>query len=201
MSIGAPLIILAAVGVYGLLHSFLAALGTKESTRHWFGPTADRWYRLVYNLVAVITLLPVLALPALLPDRQLYVIPAPWIYLTGALQLLALAALGVGLLQTGALHFLGLEQVFKKPSVEQRRMVTGGMYRWVRHPLYTAGLVLIWFIPVMTVNLFALNAGLTIYLITGTIFEERKLVREFGDEYLEYREQIPMLVPFPWKKR
>jgi protein-S-isoprenylcysteine O-methyltransferase Ste14 len=73
--------------------------------------------------------------------------------------------------------------------------VTNGLYRYVRHPLYTAGLLFIWLIPVMTVNLLALNIGLTAYLIVGARYEERKLVKEFGEEYLHYRERTPMLIP------
>jgi protein-S-isoprenylcysteine O-methyltransferase Ste14 len=74
-------------------------------------------------------------------------------------------------------------------------MVTGGLYRWVRHPLYTAGLAFIWLTPIMTSNLLALNIGLTLYLILGAIYEERKLVREFGERYTRYQERVPMLIP------
>jgi len=74
-------------------------------------------------------------------------------------------------------------------------MVTNGLYRYVRHPLYTAGLVIIWLIPLMTYNLLALILGLTIYIFVGAYFEERKLLLEFGDVYAEYRQRTPMLVP------
>ena len=73
--------------------------------------------------------------------------------------------------------------------------MTGGLYRYVRHPLYTAGLVFIWLLPIMTCNLLALNIGLTAYIIVGAYFEERKLLLEFGDAYAEYRQQTPMLIP------
>jgi protein-S-isoprenylcysteine O-methyltransferase Ste14 len=191
----APLIIILSVLLYGLVHSWLAALGMKARARAWLGPVADRGYRLFYNLFAILSLLPVLALPALLPDRQLYVITSSWLYLSLAGQLLAVTALGIGVWQTGALHFLGLEQLFGPSSQERRALVTGGLYRWVRHPLYTAGLVFIWLTPLMTVNLLALNLGLTIYLVAGALYEERKLVKEFGEEYLRYRARTPMLVP------
>jgi protein-S-isoprenylcysteine O-methyltransferase Ste14 len=65
----------------------------------------------------------------------------------------------------------------------------------VRHPLYTAGLVLIWLLPILTWNLLALNLGLTAYIFIGAYFEERKLLLEFGDSYAEYREHTPMLIP------
>jgi protein-S-isoprenylcysteine O-methyltransferase Ste14 len=74
-------------------------------------------------------------------------------------------------------------------------LVTDGFYRYVRHPLYTAGLVIIWLIPIMTWNLLALIIGLTAYIFFGIYFEERKLLQEFGESYREYRQHTPMLIP------
>lgn len=188
-------LIFLAVLAYGLVHSFLASLWFKERLNAWLGDAASRWYRLVYNLFAVISLLPVLVLPAVLPDRRLYVIPSPWIYLSIAGQLLAVVALAVGLFQTGVWSFLGLRQLVggeDRPS----QMVVKGLYRYMRHPLYTAGLVFIWLVPVMTVNILCLNAGLSLYLVVGAYFEERKLKREFGEAYVRYQERTPMFIPW-----
>jgi protein-S-isoprenylcysteine O-methyltransferase Ste14 len=69
----------------------------------------------------------------------------------------------------------------------------------VRHPLYTAGLIFIWLIPIMSSNLLALNVGITLYLYIGSIFEERKLLAEWGDEYRTYQRKVPRLIPLPWK--
>lgn len=190
-----PWIILFAVLVYGFVHSLLASLAAKARAREWFASRADRWYRLFYNFFGILTFLPVLGLVAVLPNREIYIIPAPWSYLTLCGQLLALLALGVGLLQTGVWSFLGFEQVLNPAQAKPAQMVTGGLYRWVRHPLYTAGLVFIWLTPIMTDNLLALNLGLTIYLVVGAIYEERKLVCEFGETYLRYQEITPMLIP------
>jgi len=192
-----PLLIILAVFLYGVVHSLLALPRAKALARRWFGPAADRWYRLGYNLFGVISFLPVLALPALLPDQTLYTIPTPWSYLALAGQAAAVVMLAVGVMQTGAWKFLGLQQAFAPENQSPPRLVLTGLYRWVRHPLYTAGLLFIWLIPVMTANLLALNIGLTIYLIVGALFEERKLVREFGEAYLQYRKVTPMLIPRP----
>jgi protein-S-isoprenylcysteine O-methyltransferase Ste14 len=194
MEIG-PLIILLSVLVYGFVHSLLATLAAKARARQWFGPRADRWYRLAYNTFGILTFLPILALTAGIPSERLYVIPTPWSYITLAGQLLALLALGIGLLQTGIWSFLGFEQVLNPSHNEPAQMVTRGLYRWVRHPLYTAGLAFIWLTPIMTSNLLVLNIGLTLYLVVGAIYEERKLVREFGDAYTRYQALIPMLIP------
>jgi protein-S-isoprenylcysteine O-methyltransferase Ste14 len=53
----------------------------------------------------------------------------------------------------------------------------------------------------MTRNLLALNVGLTLYLILGAIYEERKLVREFGEQYTRYQERVPMLIPGLGRKK
>jgi len=187
-----PLLILLAALAWGVLHSLLATWGAKKRTLRRLEP---RWYRLFYNLVAGLTLLPVLALLALLPDRTLYTISAPWVagFILG--QLIAAIALVVGLLQTGVWSFLGLRQLVHPSGEAPTELVTGGLYRWVRHPLYTAGLALIWLTPLMTLNLLALNLGFTVYILIGVRYEERKLRREFGQPYADYCARTPMLIP------
>lgn len=190
-----PIIILFAVIMYGVVHSLLASSGMKQLIQHRLGGVANRGYRLVYNAFAVISLLPVLALTALLPDFVLYTIPSPWVYLTTSIQLVAVVVLLIGLLQTGVWSFLGLRQLVRAGERGQSDLVVKGLYRHVRHPLYTTGLIFIWLVPVMTVNVLALNVGLSLYLVAGALVEERKLLREFGVEYVNYREIVPMLIP------
>ena len=189
------LIILLAVFIYGFLHSLLASPWIKGRARGWFGPETERWYRLAYNALAVLGLVPVLALTTLLPDRTLYAIPSPWALVPLLIQGLAGIALVVGLWQTGLWGFLGFQQFLHPPKASLPVMVVTGLYRWVRHPMYTAGLVLIWLTPVMTINILVLNLGLSIYLMVGTLFEERKLIKAYGAVYEEYMQRTPMLIP------
>jgi len=188
-------LILLAVIAYGLLHSFLASLKIKAQARRWFGPDTDRWFRLAYNLIAVFTLLPILLLPILLKDREIYVIRYPWVILTLILQVLAVIVLIVGLRQTGITPFIGLRQLLLPEDTSPPRLVTAGLYCYVRHPLYAAGLVIIWLIPILTWNLLALYLSLTAYIFIGANFEERKLRLEFGEAYSEYCHHTPMLIP------
>jgi methanethiol S-methyltransferase len=189
-------IILLAVFVYGLLHSLLASLWAKAQARRWFGPVADRWFRLLYNFLAVLLLVPVLLLPIILPDKVIYSIPMPWRLINYAGQLLAIMMLIYGVKQTGISNFSGLRQLITPEDLDPPRLVTGGLYNYMRHPLYTAGLLFIWLTPTMTCNLLALYIGLTCYIIIGAYFEERKLLREFGETYLAYKQKTPMLIPF-----
>ena len=185
------------MGLYGVVHSVLASLQAKSLAAGRFGRTGARFYRLIFNILAVITFIPVAALVGLLPDRKIYSIPFPFNLLALSLQLAAGLGLLVGVIQTGAMSFLGLEQLLDSSSMDRpSSLVTAGFYRFVRHPLYSFGLLLLWFAPVMTWNLLALSVGLTVYILVGIIYEERKLEREFGEAYREYKHKTPMLVPF-----
>jgi protein-S-isoprenylcysteine O-methyltransferase Ste14 len=190
---------LVATAAWGILHSLLASPGTKQWIRLRIGPAADRGYRLFYNVVAVLTLLPVLAITVRVPGSTLYQIPSPWVFLTTAIQILALLVIVIALLQTGASSFLGLRQIFAPEGPGAPKLQVSGSYRWMRHPLYTSGLVLIWLSPVMTTSTLALYLGFTLYIVIGSRYEERQLAAEFGELYLEYRRRVPAIVPRPWR--
>ncbi len=189
-------VILAAVLVYGGVHSALASFWVKRRAQARFGSSTDRWFRFVYNLIAALSLLPVLALPVILEDQPLYQIPWPWRALTLAGQAFAVLALMVGVMQTGVWSFLGLRQLLYGPEAGQKSLVIGGLYRWVRHPLYSASLAFVWLMPSMSLNLLALNLGISFYILVGSILEERKLKAEFGEAYSAYQHRTAMLIPF-----
>jgi protein-S-isoprenylcysteine O-methyltransferase Ste14 len=190
--------ILFTCAIYGFLHSLLASNAAKAFARRHIGQVAfQRFYRLFFVLVAAVTTLVPLALVPLLPDRIIYLIPAPWLYLSTAIQGLALIALLIGVLQTGALTFLGVKQLLETTPGRgiPEKLIVGGLYRWVRHPLYTAAFLILWLVPLMTWNLLALNLGFSAYLVIGTINEERKLVDQFGEAYEQYRQKTPRIIP------
>lgn len=188
-------LILASV-VWSIVHSWAAALETKGTAERLFGPGARRWYRFAYNVFSTLTFLPILLMLALLPDRPLYAVPMPWAAGFLVLQALGGILLVVGVLQTDTLSFIGLRQLLQDPETIQAGLVTHGLYRYVRHPLYSAGLMVLWFTPQVSLNLLTVFVVLTVYLIVGALFEERKLLREFGQAYANYRARTPMLIPF-----
>ena len=110
-------------------------------------------------------------------------------------QFLAAIGLAVGLYQTGVWEFAGLRQIIAPNGEENGKLVIKGLYKYMRHPLYTFGLLFIWLTPVMTVNMLIMYISATIYIVIGAYFEERKLCREFGDAYAEYQSNTPMLLP------
>jgi protein-S-isoprenylcysteine O-methyltransferase Ste14 len=128
-----------------------------------------------------------------LPDRTLYQVPSPWSYLLRAGQVVSVLLLFVVVWQTDMLSFVGLRQLVDEEK--KGDLVISGLYRFVRHPLYTLSLGILWLSPSMTVNSFVVYAALTVYILIGIVFEERKLLREFGQEYAAYKSITPMLIP------
>ena len=77
---------------------------------------------------------------------------------------------------------------------------TPGPYRYVRHPLYVGWLFVFWSTPTMTVSHLVFAIATTAYILIAIQFEERDLVAHLGSKYSEYREQVPMIVPFTRKR-
>ncbi len=187
-------VLLLAMALWGIVHSVLASFFVKDMVRGMVGNTLMRGYRLFYNMFAGVSFLPVLYLAATLPDQPLYQISAPWSYIMMGGQAFALVMLFVAFLQTDSLAFVGVSQLFREKE-EPSQLVTRGLYKLVRHPLYTFSLLLLWLSPSVSMNSFFLYLGMTLYFLIGAYFEERKLLREFGQAYAEYRRVTPMLIP------
>lgn len=72
-----------------------------------------------------------------------------------------------------------------------------GILGHVRHPWYSGGIALLWALPQLTDASLIIRTLLTVYLIVGTLLEERKLRQSLGEPYRAYCREVPMLIP--WK--
>jgi protein-S-isoprenylcysteine O-methyltransferase Ste14 len=189
----------AAVTLWAAVHSWLASLRAKGLARRLFGDPGTRVYRLAYNAFAGVTFLPILVMMRVLPDKVLYVAPSTCLFVMLAGQGLAAACLLIAMLQTDTLHFVGLRQLARQR--EESGLMTGGFYGVVRHPLYLFGLVFLWLTPYMSLNLLTVDVLLTAYIFVGATFEERRLLREFGTAYEDYRRRTPMIIPLPKRSK
>ncbi len=98
-----------------------------------------------------------------------------------------------------SLSFFGIRQILNfgkpkrtDPSVDMKK---NGLLGITRHPMYLALIIFLWSQTFRIMDI-VINMVLTIYVIIGTILEERKLVLEFGDTYIRYQQEVPMLIPF-----
>jgi protein-S-isoprenylcysteine O-methyltransferase Ste14 len=102
-------------------------------------------------------------------------------------------------------HFdlFGLKEPFVKVSgrsYRQREFVTPFLYRFVRHPIQTGVLIGMWPQALMTQGQLLLTVAMTVYVFVGLYFEEKDLVKHFGNRYLTYMQQVPRLFPRPGKR-
>ncbi len=123
--------------------------------------------------------------------------------------LLAVAGFAWGVYALRPFDLLGLRPIrehLRAPSGESSSseseasvLVVRSPYQWVRHPLYSCVIVLLWADPAMGLNRLMFAALWTAWIYVGALFEERDLIAEFGDTYRKYRRQVPILVP--WRGR
>ena len=184
-------ILLLALAIWGVIHSFLASHTAKDLFRLRVGRMD--FYRLAYNVFAGISFLPILYLMATLPNQLVYEVASPWNLVMLGGQLIAVLLLLVAFLQTDALSFIGLRQLVEEEKTGS--LVFHGLYRLVRHPLYTFSLLFIWLTPTVSQNSLTVYIGATLYILIGTFFEERKLLSDFGEAYAAYKKSTPMLIP------
>ncbi len=102
-------------------------------------------------------------------------------------------------------HFelFGLTQVFARLTRRELpapRFHTPMLYQHVRHPLYLGFLIAFWATPDMTIGHLVFAVACTGYILIAVQFEERDLIRLFGDQYRRYRAQVGMLLPMPGRR-
>ena len=68
-------------------------------------------------------------------------------------------------------------------------------YKYVRHPLYVGWFMAFWSTPTMTVTHLFFAIMCTTYILMAIRWEEKDLIDAHGAKYLEYRSNVPMLVP------
>jgi methanethiol S-methyltransferase len=96
-----------------------------------------------------------------------------------------------------SLSFFGIRQIlnFGKITNQSGDIKRNGLLGIMRHPMYLSLIVYLWCQTYRLVDIIV-NTVLTIYVIVGTLLEEKKLVLEFGDAYKKYQQEVPMLIPF-----
>ncbi len=181
---------------YFVLHSVLASDRAKDVVvARW--PQLVSRYRLFYNATALMLLAYPLKLTYGARGELLWEWPGAVAYVADALAGLA----GVGFVATLFAYdlgeFSGLQSEPSRANGDPKLRISF-FHRFVRHPWYFFGLVMLWSREMDQAFLTAAIVT-TVYLIVGSRIEERRLVRLFGERYRAYRRAVPGLFPLPWR--
>jgi len=193
--LGAAVIDLALIALFGLQHSVMARPGFKAV---WTMIVPKPIERSVYVLAASLVLILLFALWHPIAGN-VWQVEAP--IARTALWVLFAAGWLVALLSTFLInHFelFGLSQVVRNlrnhaPAAPVLRMPL--FYKLVRHPLYAGFFIAFWATPVMSYGHLLLAAGMSAYVLIAIRYEERDLVDTFGHDYVAYRDRVGMLTP------
>ncbi|MBX2968719.1 MAG: isoprenylcysteine carboxylmethyltransferase family protein [Cyclobacteriaceae bacterium] len=176
------------------LHSVFAADGAKQ----YFSQnmrSAFRYYRLLYVFFSTIGLFAMLLLNASISSAYL-IESSDWNrYFSLILATFSIFIFKAAFKQYSLKGFAGFE------SDEHEQFRADGILKHVRHPIYSATILMVvgfWlFIPNVTTLISA--CCIFIYLAIGIPLEEKKLIKKYGEAYISYKQRVPALIP--WFRR
>lgn len=185
-----------------VVHSALVSITVTDHLKSRLGDHF-RFYRLFYNIFAIVTLIPVAIYSYAVQSESIFVWDGYFRIFQVFLFLIAICLFFAGMRHYDVFQFLGIRQA-KQRSISEGMTRTGelnatGILGMIRHPWYVGAIAFIW-ARQLDVSAIIVNVILTAHLIIGTYLEERKLVADFGDEYRAYQKEVPMFIPYKWLK-
>ncbi len=184
--------------LWALAHSLLASLTIKDILSRRLG-RYYHFYRVFYVVLSIVSLIALFILFPL-PQGRLYAFDGALFYILKAIQTIALVALLFTATISIEDDFLGLRAAKKffsarLDSNDTKPLRTSGIMGYSRHPLYFFITVLLWSDPQMTAAWFTVTLSFSIYFLIGSIFEERKLIFLYGDDYINYQKKVRRFIP------
>ena len=187
--------------LYGFIHSILASQRVKLLFKKTFGKLIA-FYRLIFNVLGVVGLYLIWDL-APHPSIKIYKLPPPYDYLVLIPQLIALAGIIWCAKYICVREFLGLNQIDRylrneysdNELDENYTLRIEGPYKYSRHPIYFFSIIILMFRAEMDLFYLTMFISFTAYFYFGSYYEEKKMVRLFGDDYTNYQQKVPRIFP------
>lgn len=189
------------VALFGLQHSIMARSGFKQWLTQFI---PEHFERSIYVIKTSLVLGLLFLFWQPLPET-VWNVEAAWVQwmLWGLFALGWILVIVSAELVSGA-SFLGRRQIRDylkgwEPSTPDFQVP--GLYKLTRHPMMFGFLLVYWSSPKMTVGHLLFAISMTIYILIALPFEERDMVRFFGERYRIYKKRVPMLIPIPKQKQ
>lgn len=199
------LIIILLFAVFGYTHSLLASEKVKIQFKKIFGDLIA-FYRLLYNIFTLLSLYFIYELSPK-PHFIIYDLPNPFDLIVLIPQFIFLAGVIWVFKYICFKEFLGLDQIkrflekrYTTELDEEFTLRIEGPYRYSRHPVYFFSIAFMLFRPVMDLFYLTFFIGVVAYFYIGSYYEEKKLVRQFGEKYENYKKEVPRIFPVKFLK-
>ena len=187
-------------GIFGYIHSILASEKIKIFIKNKFGELIA-FYRLLYNIFSVFSLYLIYQLSPK-PHIIIYDLQNPYDLISLIPQFLSLIGVFWVFNYICIREFLGIDQIrrfFEKRYTteldEDFTLRIEGPYRYSRHPLYFFSITFLMFRPVMDLFYLTFLVCIVAYFYIGSYYEEKKLVRQFGEVYENYQKKVSRIIP------
>jgi len=176
--------------IYFVVHSLAASLRVKDYF-HRSGVSRTA-YRKIYVVISTIGLFALLFYSSNLPESYLIVPGSVQRYISLAFAASGTIIIRVAFKQYNIREFLGFSS--ENPS---GMLAKGGILAHVRHPIYSGTILIIlgYLLYIPKLSSVIISLAVFIYLFIGILLEEKKLEKEFGEKYLDYKKRVPALVP------
>ena len=196
------LLIVLLFSLFAFSHTWLASRKLKTALVEKIG-NRIAFYRMFYNVSSILFFLAFIAV-APKPDVIIYDLQFPFDIITFALQVLSLIGLIWTFSQFDSKEFLGISQIiryfngtYKEETLDEKQELKfDGAFKLSRHPVYLFSILFLGFRPQMSLFYLILFICCVVYFYVGSIYEEKKLVEVFGNEYREYQKRTARIFPF-----
>ncbi len=178
------------------IHSFFISKRFLNLSDRYF----IRFHRILYNFFAAITFFLLILYERSLEQKLVFEIYGVLDFVRICFLICSILIFLMGAMSYDMLQFAGIRQIRSKSNhwvlTQSGDFAVSGLSKMVRHPWYTAAYLAIWsnssqwYDTTLIVNII-----FSIYLLIGTILEERKLVIQFGESYRNYQREVPMFIP------
>jgi methanethiol S-methyltransferase len=191
--------------LYGFIHSILASQRVKLLFKKTFGKLIA-FYRLAFNVIGAVGLYVIWDL-APHPSLQIYKLSPPFDYLVLIPQIISIIGIIWCFKYVCFKEFLGLTQIGRylkneysnNELDENYTLRIAGPYKYTRHPIYFFSIIFLLFRAEMDLFYLTMLISFTTYFYIGSHYEEKKLVRLFGDVYRDYQKSVPKIFPIKIK--
>ena len=189
-------------GAFGIIHSYLALIDIKSKIARKY-PGYLPYYRLSYNIFSCVTFYFVYEYTPVI-DIRLYDLQPPFDILILIPQVLSLIGILWVFRYIHVKEFLGIAQIQRHVAGnyqteeldEHSELITGGVFRWSRHPLYFFSIIFLLSRPYMFLDYTISILCISLYFFIGSVYEEKRMVSHFGELYEQYRKRTSRIIPF-----